>query len=193
MRFKKVGTAHPTRILATMKNKDILKLNLDGWPLPDDYLIEIGRVTSLWATLESFLNLCIGNLAGFDVLKDSKPFILVSHASFPQRLDMLGALCEQLVAEHPNLKDYKTVIGKLRSAQASRNKFMHHGIAPNPDTGNMEMAIGSARGTLKTTIQEIDLADIRKVSVEIDAASISLGKLVLGLEQQPVWKRRGVK
>lgn len=174
-----------------MKNEDILKLNFDKWPLPDDYLVELGRAASLWASLESFLNLCIGKLAGFNELNDPKPFILVNHASFPQRLDMLGALCEQLVAEFPDLKDYKTVIEKLRSAQTSRNKFMHYGMTLNPETGNMEMAIGTARGRLKVAVQVVDKADIRKASMEIHMAQLSLYKLVLRKELVPVWERRG--
>jgi hypothetical protein len=86
-----------------MKNEEIRKLNFSDWPLPDNYLIEVGRVSVVWSALESFLNLCIGKLAGFSELEDPKPFILINHASFPQRLDMLGALCEQLVPEYPRL------------------------------------------------------------------------------------------
>jgi hypothetical protein len=101
----------------------------DGWPLPDEYLVELGRVSALWASLESLLNALIGKLAGFDALDDATPFILVAHSSFPQRLDMLGALCEGLQSEHPHLADYREVISRLRSAQTSRNKFAHNGIS----------------------------------------------------------------
>ena len=59
-----------------MKHEEVLKLNLKSWPLPDDYLIELGRVAALWATLETFLNMCIGKLAGFNDINDAKPFIL---------------------------------------------------------------------------------------------------------------------
>src|SRR3972149_3903969 len=104
-----------------MKNDQLLKLNFDGWPLPDGYLLELGRVAALWATLDSFLNLCIGKLAGFNVLNDPKAFILVTHSSFPQRLDIFSALCEQLVSEFPNLKGYDAVVRVLRQAQKLRN------------------------------------------------------------------------
>jgi hypothetical protein len=118
-----------------MKDDELKRLNFDGWPLPDDYLIEMGRVSALWTTLESLLNMCLGKLAGFNDLNDPKPFILVNHSSFPQRLDMLGSLCENLAPEFPSLADYDSVIGKLRSAQKRRNTFMHHGIARNPTLG----------------------------------------------------------
>lgn len=100
-------------LFGIMKNDEILKLDFDGWPLPDPYLLEIGRVAGLWATLESFLNICIGKLAGFNDLNDPKAFILVTHSSFPQRLDILSALCEQLVPEFPSLQGYGAVIQQL--------------------------------------------------------------------------------
>ena len=153
-----------------MTNEEVRKLNFAGWPLPDDYLIEIGRLTSLWASLENFLNLCIGKLAGFDELNDPKPFILINHSSFPQRLDMLSTLCEQLEHEHSNLSNYKVVISQLKAAQKLRNKFAHNGMSLNPDTGKAEMPIGSARGTLKVSIESINIADLKRASMKIDEA-----------------------
>ena len=173
-----------------MNNEEIRKINFSDWPLPDDYLIEIGRVSAIWGALESFLNICIGKLAGFNELTDPKPFILVTHASFPQRLDMLGALCEQLVSEFPQLANYKQVISNLKSAQILRNKFVHNSMIFNPDTYKAEMAIGSARGKLKVAIEQIDIADIRRATMAIDEAQVSLYKLVLGRDLEPNWKRR---
>jgi len=172
-----------------MKNEEIEKLNFAGWPLPDEYLIEVGRITSLWASLESFLYLCIGKLAGFDNLSDPTTFILFSHSSFPQKLDMLGALCEQLEPFAPNLKGYKHVISKLRTAQKSRNRFTHNGMSLNSESGNIEMGLGSARGTLKTSVNTVKLADIKRVVIEIDEAMSSLYKLVLNVDHGPAWKR----
>jgi hypothetical protein len=173
-----------------MKNEEIRKLNFSGWPLPDDYLIEVGRVSVMWSALEAFLNLCIGKLTGFNELEDPKPFILLNHASFPQRLDMLGALCEQLVPEYPQLAHYKEVISVLRSAQTLRNKFAHNSMRFNQSTGKAEMASGSARGRLKVSVEQIDLADIRRATIAIDEASAALYKLVLGRDIGPVWQRR---
>lgn len=173
-----------------MKNEEIRKLDFSGWPLPDEYLIEIGRVSTMWAILESFLNLCIGKLAGFNELGDPKPFILVNHASFPQRLDMLGTLCEQLAPEFPKLSGYKEVIARLKAAQSLRNKFAHHSIGFDKASGKAEIAIGSARGSLKVGVESVDVADIRRTVMNIDEAQVSLYKLVLGRDVVPAWKRR---
>src|SRR5208283_4372316 len=117
-------------------------------------------MAAMWSTLESAVNHSLGELAGLDPIANPIAMILVHHASLPQKLDMLGALCEQRVPSYPHLKSYKAVISKLQSAQKSRNLYMHNGMSPNPETGKIEMGKGSARGTLKLSINDVDLADI---------------------------------
>lgn len=172
-----------------MKDDEILNLNFAEWPLPDSYLVELGRVAALWTTLEGLLNLCISKLAGFDI-NDPKAFILITHSSFPQRLDMLSALCEQLLPEFSNLNDYRSVVNKLKQAQKPRNDFMHYGMALHPETGNIEMAKGTARGTLKVGNQSVSVADIRRATVQIHEAQIALYKLVLKRDLKPRWERK---
>lgn len=174
-----------------MDSAQIEALHFDGWPLPDGYLIEIGRVTALWSNLEGFLNLCLGKLAGFNDQGDPKPFILVNHSSFPQRLDMLGALCEQLVPDFPNLAGYKATIATLRTAQQERNKFTHNGLGPGDNPGEVVMTSGSARGRLKTDVQTVTVADIRRATIAINEAQRSLYGLVLGRTLPPAWQKVG--
>lgn len=176
-----------------MKNEEIQKLDFSRWPLPDEFLIELGRVSALWAGLEGLLNMCLGKLSGFNDLNNPMPFILVTHASMPQRLDMLSALCELLAPTYTRLANYKDVITKLKSAQALRNKFLHHTIGLDPETGQAEIAIGSARGTLKANVEKIDIADIRRAVISIDEAQTALCKLVLGKDMPPVWQRLSQK
>src|SRR5271165_5751325 len=96
-----------------MQNEEITALNFSGWPIPDDFLTEIGRTAVLWANLESLLNICLGKLAGFDEALDYPVFILITHSSFLQRLQSFGALCEQLHPEHPHLADYRKVVSEI--------------------------------------------------------------------------------
>lgn len=173
-----------------MKNNELERLEWSGWPLPDEYLTELGRISALWATLENFLSICIGKLAGFDELADPKPFILVTHSSFPQKLDMLSSLCSVLEKERPRLARHVDVVAKLRSAQKSRNKYLHNSIGPSEDGQSFQIAQGSARGKLKTSVEPISIAGIRRATIEIDAAFSALYGLVLGRELGPVWERR---
>src|SRR3954471_3632430 len=108
-----------------MKAIDVDQLQFKDWPLPENWLTEIGRIATLWSSLEGHLDLCLGKLAGFDSLGDFRPFVLLRHSSFPQKLDALSALCGALAIEFPNLTDYKPVVALLRTAQSGRNKFMH--------------------------------------------------------------------
>ena len=173
-----------------MNNEEVRKLNFDSWPLPDEYLVEIGRVSSLWATLESFLNICIGKLAGFNEQGNPSAFILINHSSFPQRLDILSTFCEQYCHEHINLKEYKSVVSKIRTAQTLRNKYAHNGMSLNQETKKAEMPIGSARGKLKVSVESVDIADIRRAVIAIDEAQNALYKMVFKEDYGPVWKRR---
>lgn len=172
-----------------MNDDQIQKLNFDNWPIADEYLIELGRISALWGCLESVLNTLLGKLAGYNELTDPTPFILLAHSSFPQRLDMLGSLCEHLSSGYPNLKDHTGVIGSLRTAQKLRNKFAHNGLLSDDASGKVKMAIGSARGTLKFSVEAVSLADLRRVSMAIHQATLDLYKLVLKREIPPIWER----
>lgn len=172
-----------------MNEDEIEALNLDGWPLPDAYLIEIGRVGAMWSSLESILNVYLTKLFGFEEADTYKGFIITSHSSFPQRLDMLGSLCEQLVEQFPNLRPYKLVISSLRAAQTERNKIAHNGVHPGDTPGEFAMAIGTARGSIKTKVERVTLADIRRVSMMIDEAGTGLHNLIFKADLKPAWKR----
>lgn len=173
-----------------MKDHEIDALDLSGWPLKDSYLIEIGRVSALWSGLESLLNTCIGKLAGFNDLNDPKPYILVYHSSFPQKLDILASLCEHLVSSFPELSDYSSVVAKLKAAQKARNMYAHSSIVEDPDTGKMMMPQASFRGRVAASVQPVSVSEIRRASIVIDDAQRALYKLVLRRDIPAVAQRR---
>lgn len=148
--------------------------------LPDTWLIELGRITQAWAAFEQFFNLMLQKLAGFDDPFDPTFTILVAHSSMPQRLDMLASLCAAYVEKHPELSDYKNVIGVIKEAQAARNRFCHNIMSlDETDSTKAQIALVSARGKLKQELHEITLADLRKASEKITSAMRSLYILVL--------------
>jgi hypothetical protein len=150
------------------------------WPIPEEYLLELGRLCSVWATLEMQLNLFIGKLAGFNELNDMTPFILTAHASFPQRLDMLGALCEYLAPQYPTLKCHADTLAKLKAAQSARNRLIHNGIVAAEDAHGFVLVRGSARGKVKTDMNPVSPDDIRAATSQVNEAARALYKLVLG-------------
>lgn len=154
----------------------------NDWPIPAEYMLELGRLSCVWATLEGQLNLFIGKLAGFNDLNDATPFILTAHASFPQRLDMLGALCAHLSPAYPNLNEHGDVVSKMKAAQALRNRFIHNGIAPGEMNDQFVLVHGSARGKLKANVTPITPDDIRAATAKVNEAARALYKLVLGVD-----------
>lgn len=161
----------------------------ENWPAPKEYLHEIGRMTIAWGTLESAVNLAISKLAGYETILDYRAVILVAHSNFQQRVEIIGALCEQLEPEYSHLQGYQEVVKKLNSAKKGRNKFAHNAVIFNPESGELEVSYVSARGALKTKTEIVRLNDIREVSAKIHEAMCSLHTLVTGHEIKPMWER----
>ncbi len=66
---------------------------------------------------------------------------------------------------------------------------MHNGVARNEMTGDVEIATGSARGTLKLSKEKVKVTDLRRVTVATHQATLDLYKLVLKREISPIWER----
>jgi len=171
-----------------MKTKKDAIIVWGDWPLPAAYLAELGRVVILWSALERQLDLILGKLMGFNDMVDMRPFIAFNHASFPQKLDALGALCELLSAEHRHLSGCAKVVEQIRTAQTLRNRFMHNGMTYDLESGVCQMGVGTARGKLKTRVDQVSLADIQKATIAISEAQSALHELVLKTKREPGWK-----
>ena len=161
----------------------------DNWPAPNDYLLELGRMTSIWGTLESTVNVAISKFAGYHAPLDYRAVIMVAHSNFQQRVDVISALCEQLAPQHAKLKDYKSAINKIQAAQKARNKFAHNAIVTNEDTGEVTLSYATARGSLKTYVEVVKIQDIRDATAKIHEAMCALHTLVSGKEVKPLWER----
>jgi hypothetical protein len=176
-----------------MKAEDIAKLEFQDWPLPEPWLAEIGRVAVLWSTLEAHLDVCLSKLAGFDAVGDFRPFVLLRHSSFPQKLDVLSALCAAMSPQFQALRAHKTVLAQLKTAQSGRNRFVHGGLTLNESTGEVELAHGTARGEIKTGVQPIELSDVKRASADIHLAMLALHEMVTGQKYPPMWERPNAK
>lgn len=161
----------------------------EHWPLPNEYLIELGRISSLWGSLEGTVNLCINMLAGYDAVYDYRAAIMLVHANFKQRADILETLLEQVSIEHSNLKGYDKTIKLIARSQKGRNKYIHNMMGLNPDNNKVELSTMSARGRLKTNVEVVTLQQLKEVSAVIHEASCSLHSLVTKNEIKPLWER----
>ena len=170
-----------------MKNRHDFQ---DHWPAPNEYLLELGRMTSIWGILESLVTVAISKLAGFQSTSvDDRALIMVVHSSFPQKINIISSLCDWLLPEFPNLQNYKAVILKLEEAQKIRNKFAHNAITLNEGSSDVTLGRATARGTLKTASEVVKLEDIKEATAKIHEAMCSLQTLLTGKELKPIWER----
>ena len=174
-----------------MKKTQIPKFDRQGWPLPDKYLVELGRIAALWAELEGLLDLAIGKFAGFDDMFDGRAFILVKHSSIPQKLDSLEALCELQPPKFANVVSFHEVIAQLKGAQKLRNRYLHSSMGYDEKKDQVTMAFGSAHGKVKTSVEVISFAELENASVQIHEAMRMLNLLITGKQYPPIWTIRG--
>ena len=172
-----------------MKQEEIKKIKFGNWPLPEEVCTELGRMQALWGTLESALLVYIGKLSGFNDLNDMRPYILLAHTSFQQKVEILGSLCDYMRKQYPSLSNYSEVISKLKTAQKHRNTFTHQHIVINPETEELELATGSSRGKLKTDVRKFSVEEIKRAIIDIDEANAALYELITKKKLKPVWKK----
>lgn len=159
----------------------------DGWPIPNEFLLELGRMTALWPSLEIGINFGISKLMGYPAVLDHRPVIALAHANFQQRLDIFESLCDQLLPEYPKLRDYKAVCTRVKAAQKARNKYAHNAISKDDD-GNLVVSNASARGTLKLSVEIVRINDIKEATAKIHEAGVALHNLVTGANVRPLWE-----
>jgi len=161
----------------------------DNWPMPNDFMLELGRITATWGSLENTVNIAIGKLAGYSEIYDYRAAIMLAHANFKQRIEILETLFEQSSREYKQLKNYEPIIKLIKSAQKGRNKFIHNGMSFNPDNGCMEMACFSARGAMKATVNPVTINELKEVTAKNHEAMCKLHSIITGNEIAPLWKR----
>jgi len=166
--------------------RDDLKNNR---PIPDEYMVELGRVSVLYGVLENVVNIAISKLAGYSGVYDYRSAIMLAHSNFHQRVDILTTLFEQSVSEHPHLKGYEEVIRLIKKAQKGRNKFIHSSLGCDPDNGNVQLSSMSARGSLKTKVVTVYIKELIEVSAVIHEATCALHTVITGNEVKPLWDR----
>jgi hypothetical protein len=155
-------------------------------PLPDDYLLALGRVAALSAALESQVELLLLKLAGFDPLAtsgDLRGLVLIRHSSFQQKIDAFSSLCEMLHADYRNLSDYAAVLKLVRTAQAARNTYLHNAMAVNPRDSLVHLSRATARGKLKLEVKPLPISDLHSAAAAIRAAMKALHRLVTGVSR----------
>jgi hypothetical protein len=145
--------------------------------IPDNYLVAIGKVCVQWGNLEAVMELCITKLSDMDMW-DPRSKIILNHMAWPMRVDIFSSIANHLMSEHPRLRDYQTVIPKLKKAQEGRNRVVHSHWGF--EEGKVKTQRASARGKLKLYLEEITVEELESILHDINVACAALYNLVLG-------------
>lgn len=144
--------------------------------LPEPYLTAIGKVCVQWATLESAFDMTLRKLAGFDLL-DSRATIIMAHMPWPMRMDIVYSLVEKFRSDYPHLARFDELKPLLKKAQDGRNRVVHAIWAY--EDGVVSTLRATARGKLKSHINQITVAEIDAIAADIGTAAAQVLKAVL--------------
>jgi len=161
----------------------------DDWPLPNEFMLELGRISITWSSLESMVNISISKLAGYSDRYDFRAGIMLAHSNFKQRIEILETLFEQCSKKFKNLENYDPIIKKIKNAQRGRNKFIHHILTLNPDNKKVEISNLSARGSMKVTVKPVRINELKEVSAQNHEAMCMLYSIITEVEILPIWDR----
>jgi hypothetical protein len=144
--------------------------------LPEPYLTAIGKVCAQWSVLEWQVGMVISKLSGYEIF-DARPAMLTAHMSWPQKLDVLGALVAANRESYPHLERFDVVRPMLKKAAAGRNRVVHGQWTS--EEGKIHMLRLSARGELKTEIVPVTVKEIEIIADDISAATAAVLKMIL--------------
>jgi len=162
----------------------------DDWPLPSQYLTELGRITTLFGSLESAVNISISKLAGYQGVLDWRSAVVTAHANFKQRIDILETLCHELHDEgnYHHLKSYKKVLENIKQVQLKRNRYMHNALSFDSESGDVASSSLSARGKLLPRVDRVTIEELRELSAQVHLAMLNLHELITQKKYPPVWE-----
>ena len=161
----------------------------ENFPAPDEYLLELGRVTALWGSLESSVNNAINYLSGIENQDHWRVSVLTAHSNFKQRVDVIQTLCHEMQEMFPNLSMYPETIKLIESAQKKRNHYLHNGLFFNKETNTVQTSSIQARGVLRTKVQNVSVSELKDVSAKIHLALLSIHELLTQKKYPPFWER----
>lgn len=163
----------------------------EDWPLPVQYLTELGRISTLFGALESAVNLSISKLTGYQGVLDWRSAVVTAHANFKQRVDILETLCHELHDEgnYVHLKNYKKVLDSIKQVQAKRNRYAHNSLSFDCESGYVTSSSLSARGKLLPRVDRVSLDEMKELSAQIHLAMLSLHELITQMKYPPIWEK----
>lgn len=99
-----------------------MSITLWNLPISDDHLQSIGWIATSWSLLDGAIDFGIWSVLGIDELEGRS---ITSNMSFPQRINSLNSLGSQALHSPSELKEFSSIINRIKQAQAKRNQILH--------------------------------------------------------------------
>ncbi|MCU1223426.1 MAG: hypothetical protein JWQ42_1519 [Edaphobacter sp.] len=146
--------------------------------LPEDFFRQIGKVAVYYNQLENLINHTLIYALLGEFSEDGKALSVVIHMGFNQRLDALGAILRIIDDSDDGIAAaYRSkVLPQLKQSQEKRNIIIHQNLISQPD-GIKRFDI-KARGTLKYSLTNIDVQELRDAALFIAQTHSTLWSLV---------------
>jgi hypothetical protein len=146
--------------------------------LPDEMLVELGRIVALWTAVNELLDAALERLAGMDQYMEARSGRGFRRAPFIQRLQVFSDYCGQLALEFPYLRAYRVVMEKLKAAHALHKRYVQSRILFNPETGQYEVPSSVQPDNPVSTPETVCTETLRRDALMIVEAREALYALI---------------
>ena len=141
----------------------------------DPYLLEVGRVSAIWAATEYAMDVLIWFLMG--VHPRIGACVTAQMIGPGPRTKCLLALAKQRFVDVETIGDLHQLTKNIRSIGAKRNRYSHDTIHFGLKTKNISARQITADGELKFGAKVISLTESRKFWEEIRAVNLKLYRI----------------
>jgi hypothetical protein len=143
----------------------------DDFGIPDEYLLELGKIIVSFGKLESLLNETLAWAMIDDIAAYPRALAAFAHMNFTMRMDALEAMLFLIEKEFAELYRDK-VYQHLKDAQAGRNSAVHQ--LWSTSQGEITRSDVKAKRKLKLTTTSVSLQDLKDVLQTVENAYSSL-------------------
>jgi hypothetical protein len=148
--------------------------------LPEEILVELGRLTVTYSELEHMLK----QLAGFLVSREDQQLgqIVTAQLSFRALMDIVPSLALHRFDDPTRLTKLGEILADADGVAARRNSIVHSDWAPGAfaDTGLRLKQTARAKKGLHLHIEHVTAKDVRKVAADAAARAAEVTKIWCG-------------
>ncbi len=135
------------------------------FPVSDEQLTAIGRITVAFSFLENTIAFFVWELLGREQRVGQ---IVTAGLSFSPLVNLFGSLYRHRVSDAEKIAALETLLKKIEQAQAERNAVVHSGwAAGDPGTTHMVRRTAKASKGFQLQFKPMNASDLEKIAASI--------------------------